>query len=135
MVSLVCFILSLCNVCAFDWLPILIDLGLISILLFFKSKKQSVLWWITMGGAFFALLKCFFGMSVSAWWIFLFPLVFFVLVLVPGGFTLFGLLMNHLELLCLPAWGLTVALVIDILLLTFTILDWVAGYKEQHTVR
>ena len=99
MVMLVWFILSLCGVCDFTWLPVFIDAILAAILLAAKEENnlgRDLLCIVAVGVAGFAFYKFFFDLAISAWWILASPIATFVVMLFPGGFTIANYLFKNL---------------------------------------
>ena len=122
MVTIVWLVLSLFGVCSFTWLPIFIDTFLSAIFVACKSDKnnETVRYLsaiVLLGVSCFAFYKFFFGLTISTWWIILSPIMIFLLIVVPGGFTIINLLFENHGLIDLPVWGLVVGIVVDVLLL------------------
>lgn len=141
MLTLIWWILSLCKVCSFSWLPVLID-SIIGVVLFFKRSFDSfdaqqedlpsgLCAFYSLGIAAFAFYKLFFSMTISAWWILLSPIVFILLLIIPGGLTIFNLITKNHGLLILPTWGLVVGIILDVLLIVFTIVIIVDEKKRR----
>lgn len=124
MVMLVWFILSLCGVCDFTWLPVFIDAILAAILLAAKEENnlgRDLLCIVAVGVAGFAFYKFFFDLAISAWWILASPIATFVVMLFPGGFTIANYLFKNFGLMNLPTWGLIVGIVLDVIFLVIII--------------
>lgn len=135
MVSLVWWILSLCNVCAFSWLPIFIEgIVLVFVAAFFGKNESttSSVQALSMGFALFAFCKCFLDLSISSWWILISPLWFALAALIPGGFTINNLLFSHFGLMNLPTWVLVVGIISDILFIGVLIVA-IKQAKESQT--
>lgn len=127
MVSIVWLILSLFKVCAFTWLPVLIDSGLITLLILIlaftmddDSARAAAL--PTMGVFMFAIYKYFFCLTLPDWSVLLSTLPASVILLLPGGFTAFNLLFNHFGLAMVPQWAVITGIVLDVVKLIFIII-------------
>lgn len=134
MVMLVWFILSLCGVCDFTWLPVFIDAILAAILLAAKEENnlgRDLLCIVAVGVAGFAFYKFFFDLAISAWWILISPIATFVVMLFPGGFTITNYLFKNLGLMNLPTWGLIVGIVLDVIFLVILIALIVDSIKSS----
>lgn len=134
MVMLVWFILSLCGVCDFTWLPVFIDAILAAILLAAKEENnlgRDLLCIVAVGVAGFAFYKFFFDLAISALWILISPIATFVVMLFPGGFTIANYLFKNYELMNLPTWGLIVGIVLDVIFLVILIALIVDSIKNS----
>jgi len=134
MVMLVWFILSLCGVCDFTWLPVFIDAILAAILLAAKEENnlgRDLLCIVAVGVAGFAFYKFFFDLVISSWWILVSPIATFVVMLFPGGFTITNYLFKNLGLMNLPTWGLIVGIVLDVIFLVILIALIVDSIKSS----
>lgn len=127
MVSIVWLILSLFKVCAFTWLPVLIDSGLITLLILIldftiAEDEFGANALPSMGVFMFAIYKYFFGLAISNWWILLSTIPAMIILLLPGGFTAFNLLFNHFGLAMVPQWAVIVGIVLDVVKLVVIII-------------
>lgn len=127
MVSIVWFILSLFKVCAFTWLPVLIDSGLLTLLILIldftiAEDEFGANALPSMGVLMFAIYKYFFGLAISNWWILLSTIPAMIMLLLPGGFTAFNLLFNHFGLAMVPQWAVIVGIVLDVVKLVVIII-------------
>ena len=131
MVMLVWFILSLCGVCEFTWLPVAIDLGAFVIITCFFNSEGSIDVYQNafIGGCIFATCKYFLSLSISGWWILATPVWFIIAFYVPGGFTITNLLLDKFYLMDLPTWALVVGIIGDVLSLLTVILTVVENVK------
>lgn len=134
MVMLVWFILSLCGVCDFTWLPVFIDAILAAILLAAKEENnfgKDLLCIAAVGVASFAFYKFFFDLAISSWWILLSPIAGVVVMLFPGGYTIANYLFKNFGLMNLPTWGLIVGIVLDVIFLVIIIALIVDSIKNK----
>ena len=118
MISLIWFILSLCNVCNFSWWPVLIE-GILFCLIFIiqgHDVVQKALGFYILGTTVFAGLKLFCGLTLSPWWILLSGIWFVGAVVVPGGFSLTYLLFKHLNVIIFSKSLLMVLIIFDIMI-------------------
>lgn len=118
MVSLIWFILSLFKICAFSWIPVFIEsiAMLIFIAIKFEMNGTNVLFCVSCGLVLFSGLKVFLGLSLSAWWLFLAPLVALALFFVPGGFTILTLVLYFTGLISVSTVGLIISIVISLMI-------------------
>lgn len=124
MVSLIWFILSLSGICAFSWIPVFIEAVVMVIYISMKHEANGVnaLFYASSGVALFSGLKVFLGLSLSAWWIFLSPLVALALFFVPGGYTILTAVLYFTGLISVTTTGLIISLVIAIIFDVFIFL-------------
>ena len=138
MVSIVWFILSLFKVCAFTWLPVLIDSIILSFIIGNKQAKgddllQNIAVIALAGISIFAFQKFFFNLSVSNWWIIAYALLGGIfIVILPGGFTASNLILKHFGLMQLPTWGLIVGIVLDIIFIGVVFVPMIVQRKEKR---
>ena len=138
MVSIVWFILSLFKVCAFTWLPVLIDSIILSFIIGNKQAKgddllQNIAVIALTGISIFAFQKFFFNLSVSNWWIIAYALLGGIfIVILPGGFTASNLILKHFGLMQLPTWGLIVGIVLDIIFIGVVFVPMMVQRKEKR---
>mgnify|MGYP000162807515 CR=1 FL=1 len=138
MVSIVWFILSLFKVCAFTWLPVLIDSIILSFIIGNKQAKgddllQNIAVIALTGISIFAFQKFFFNLSVSNWWIIAYALLGGIfIVILPGGFTASNLILKHFGLMQLPTWGLIVGIVLDIIFIGVVFVPMIVQRKEKR---
>lgn len=141
MVMLVWLVLSLCGVCEFTWLPVFIDAVIVGSILGVKEKSSHsrlILANVSLGVALFAFYKFFFGLNVSIWWILISPIAMLIMLLFPGGITITNFILKSYGLMTLPAWGMIVGIILDILtliLLIYIIADSIKNKKEKRYVR
>ena len=76
-----------------------------------------------LGVAAFAFYKLYLGLTVNPWFVIASSVVFPVLVFIPGGHTIFNLVMQHYGLLILPQWALIVGIVLDVIELIIMIVS------------
>lgn len=119
MVTLVWWILSLFGICEFTWLPVFAD-AVCTVYLDMRempSENGATLTSLSIatGVAYFAFLKYFLGLTLSAWWVLASPIAFIIAFIVPGGFTIVNLLFQHFGWIQLPTWALIIGIVIDVL--------------------
>lgn len=114
MVMLVWWILSLCGVCEFTWLPVVIDIG-ISMFFAMITEENALIW--LFGPFIFALCKVCMPFNLSGWWILLSPVWFVLAFLVPGGFTITNIIFNNLGFMDVPTWAMVVSIISDIVTL------------------
>ena len=153
MVSIVWFILYLCKVCSFSWIPVLIEgvVGLIITIVisekqeedrrysfgrhkedtFASDVKFTLAVLISVGCIFFSFYKLFFSLQISAWWLLLAPIVGALAIALPGGFTGLGLILANNGLCTLPKWGLIVSIVFDVIFLIWLIAIIASFVKEK----
>lgn len=127
MVSIVWLILSLFKVCAFTWLPVLIDSGLLTLLILIldftiAEDEFGTNALPSMGVFMFAIYKYFFCLTLPDWSVLLSTLPASVILLLPGGFTAFNLLFNHFGLTMVPQWAVITGIVLDVVKLIFIII-------------
>ena len=138
MVSIVWFILSLFKVCAFTWLPVLIDSIILSFTIGDKQAEgddllQNIAVIALTGISIFAFQKFFFNLSVSNWWIIAYALLGGIfIVILPGGFTASNLIFKHFGLMHLPTWGIIVGIVIDIFFIGVVFVPMIVQRKEKR---
>ena len=138
MVSIVWFILSLFKVCAFTWLPVLIESIILSFIIGTKQAKgddllQNIAVIALTGISIFAFQKFFFNLSVSNWWIIAYALLGGIfIVILPGGFTASNLILKHFGLMQLPTWGLIVGIVLDIIFIGVVFVPMIIQRKEKR---
>lgn len=126
MVSLVWFILSLAGVCRFSWWPVLIESVLYMIVGSVSSsgggRGGAILGTVTAGFVPFAAYKLFCGLTLSPWWMLAAPVWNIVALVVPGGYTISGILLERYGFMTMPTWVLVVSVVLDVLFLIGIIL-------------
>lgn len=138
MVSIVWFILSLFKVCAFTWLPVLIESIILSFIIGTKQAEgddllQNIAVIALTGISIFAFQKFFFNLSVSNWWIIAYALLGGIfIVILPGGFTASNLILKHFGLMQLPTWGLIVGIVLDIIFIGVVFVPMIIQRKEKR---
>lgn len=136
MVSIVWLILSLFKVCAFTWLPVLIDSGLLTLLILIldftiAEDEFGTNALPSMGVFMFAIYKYFFCLTLPDWSVLLSTLPASVILLLPGGFTALNLLYNHSGFAMVPQWAVITGIVLDVVkLILITIIIIVVRKKD-----
>ncbi|MBM6869494.1 hypothetical protein H7U37_07715 [Pseudoflavonifractor phocaeensis] len=139
MVTIVWLILSLAGVCGFSWWPVLIESILYMIVGSVSSsdggRGGAILGVVMAGFAPFAAYKLFCGLTLSPWWMLAAPVWNFVALVVPGGYTISGILLERYGFMTLPTWVLVVSVVLDVLFLIGIILMLVEGRQDAKSAR
>lgn len=121
MVSIVWFILSVCNVCSFSWWPVFIEsiiVGIASLILSSNSNNYiiGILGAFDLGIMAFAAMKLFCGLTISPWWLLIAWIWFALAIIVPGGFACTYLWFDHLNIIMFSKGQLVFLIIVDVLL-------------------
>ena len=141
MVTLIWFILSLVGVCSFSWWPVLIESVLAAVICGMNggdSKGGALLANVFLGFVPFAGYKLFCGLTLSPWWLIAAPFWNFIAIVLPGGYTLSGILLERYGLMTMPTWVLVVSVVLDVLSLlaiVMGIVEWRQDRKKSSAKR
>lgn len=141
MVTLIWFILSICNVCEFSWLAMFIEFGALSLILIINiiallaiddteySLTMINVYNIFYALAIFAMCTCFAGLSISPWWLFVVPIWGIIAAYIPGGFSITILIFSSTHLINVPFWIWIIVILMDIAQLV--VISWRFS-KNKH---
>lgn len=140
MVSLVCMILYLCDICGFSWWVVLIESVLALVLSYLYSQKcdddfiPNLIVTLSLGVAYFSIMKLFCGLTISAWWLLISPIYAILALFIPGGFIGTELIFKHFGLISqTPLWTLIVAGIMDIIFIIVLIAIIIETIKDKYS--
>lgn len=141
MVSLIWLILYFFGVCGFSWWVVLIESVTTFIVALFKAQKSdndltNIIATILLGPIYFAFMKLFCGLTISAWCIIISPIYSIIALIVPGGFIGTEFAFEHFGLIAqTPLWTLIFAGILDVIfffVLVFIIVEAISDRKENR---
>lgn len=125
MITIIYFILTFLGVLPFTWWVPFID-GIVETFIVGGLQDDTtapgiVSSYITVGIIFFSFYKLFCSLTLHPVFILLTGIVVLITFFVPGGFTIFNLLLVHFGYIFLPTWVLILGIVADVLTLVLVL--------------